>query len=66
MIDATPHPKHTGGPEAVGRTMAQAPDVDGVVHIDGRLPDGTGVGDVITVTIDAVVGYDLVGTCGES
>jgi hypothetical protein len=49
--------------EAVGRTKGQAPEVDGVVHIDGLLPGGVKVGDVIEVTIDAAVGYDFVGTC---
>ena len=51
------------GPEAVGRTRGQAPEVDGVVHIEGLLPDGVRVGDVIKVTIDAAMGYDFVGTC---
>ena len=33
-----------------------------MVHVEGRLPDGVKVGDVIRVTIDAAVGYDFVGT----
>jgi hypothetical protein len=40
--------------------------VDGVVHIEGRLPDATTVGNVIRVTIDAAVGYDFIGMYGES
>ena len=51
------------GPAAVGRTRGQAPEVDGVVHIEGELPDGVNVGDIIKVTIEAAVGYDFVGTC---
>jgi ribosomal protein S12 methylthiotransferase len=50
------------GPAAVGRTRGQAPEVDGVVHIEGRLPDGVNVGDLIEVTIEAAVGYDFVAT----
>jgi ribosomal protein S12 methylthiotransferase len=50
------------GPAAVGRTRGQAPEVDGVVHIEGRLPDGVKVGDIIRVTLEAAVGYDFVGT----
>ena len=32
------------GPEAVGRTRGQAPEVDGVVHVEGALPGGAGAG----------------------
>ncbi len=66
MIDSIAGDDSCDGPEAVGRTRGQAPEVDGVVHIEGRLPDGTAVGDVIRVAIDAAVGYDFVGTCGDS
>jgi ribosomal protein S12 methylthiotransferase len=47
---------------AVGRTRGQAPEVDGVTYIEGDLPPGVGVGDVVEATIEAVVGYDLVGS----
>ena len=63
MIDAMGGDEQGEGPEAVGRTRGQAPEVDGVVHIEGTLPDGVNVGDVIKVTIDAAIGYDFVGTC---
>ncbi len=66
MIDALGCEDDEVGPEAVGRTRGQAPEVDGVVHVEGRLPDGVKVGDVIRVTIDAAVGYDFVGTCAEA
>jgi ribosomal protein S12 methylthiotransferase len=66
MIDSIGGEDACEGPEAVGRTRGQAPEVDGVVHIEGQLPDGAGVGDVIRVTIDSAVGYDLVGTYSES
>jgi ribosomal protein S12 methylthiotransferase len=54
------------GAQAMGRTGSQAPEVDGVVYIEGGLPEGTRVGDVITVMISASVGYDYVGACVES
>lgn len=51
------------GVAAIGRTRGQAPEVDGVTYLEGRLPDGAGVGDVVEMTVEAAVGYDLVGTC---
>jgi ribosomal protein S12 methylthiotransferase len=66
MIDAIGGEEACDEPEAVGRTRGQAPEVDGVVHIEGRLPEGARVGDVIRVTLDAAVGYDFIGTCSES
>jgi hypothetical protein len=36
--------------------------VDGVTYIEGGLPDGVAIGDIVTVTITAAVGYDLIGT----
>ncbi len=51
---------------ALGRTRGQAPEVDGVTYIEGTLPVGTMVGDVIEVRIEAAVGYDLVGFCDVS
>ena len=66
MIDSVGGDDPCDGREAVGRTRGQAPEVDGVVHIEGRLPDATTVGNVIRVTIDAAVGYDFIGMYGES
>jgi len=66
MIDSVAGDDPCDGPEAEGRTRGQAPEVDGVVHVEGQLPDRTAVGDVIRVTIEASVGYDLVGTIGGS
>jgi ribosomal protein S12 methylthiotransferase len=66
MIDEVPGDERADGEEAIGRTGGQAPEVDGVVHIEGRLPEKTRVGDVVTVRIDGVVGWDLVGTYVES
>ena len=65
MIDMLGGEDPCDAPEAVGRTKGQAPEVDGVVHVEGALPGGTRVGDVITVTIEAAVGYDLIAVCDE-
>jgi ribosomal protein S12 methylthiotransferase len=48
---------------AVGRTRGQAPEVDGVTYLEGWLPRGASVGDVVSARVTATVGYDLVGTC---
>ncbi|MFQ5536743.1 MAG: 30S ribosomal protein S12 methylthiotransferase RimO [Gemmatimonadota bacterium] len=47
---------------AVARTVAQAPDVDGVTHV--RVADGTTprVGDFVEVEITDALDYDLMGT----
>jgi ribosomal protein S12 methylthiotransferase len=61
MIDSR-DPEETGeGMAAVGRTSGQAPEVDGVTYIEGDLPEEIGLGDVVKVTVGAVLGYDLVG-----
>ncbi len=66
MVDAL-DPEDAGeGISAVGRTEGQAPEVDGVTYIEGDLPEGTGPGDEVGVTVCAVVGYDLIGTVDAS
>ena len=66
MLDSL-SPDETGdGVTAIGRTEGQAPEVDGVTYIEGDLPDGAGVGDVVQVTITAAAGFDLIGTCDET
>jgi ribosomal protein S12 methylthiotransferase len=66
MIDSR-DPEETGeGMAAVGRTSGQAPEVDGVTYIEGDLPEEIGLGDVVTVTVGAVLGYDLVGRLDAS
>ncbi len=66
MVDSAVGDDPCDGSEAVGRTRGQAPEVDGVVHIEGGPPDATTVGNVIRVTIDTAAGYDFVGTYDES
>jgi ribosomal protein S12 methylthiotransferase len=66
MVDSLGDDDPDEGPEAVGRVKGQAPEVDGVVYVEGRLPDGIGVGGVISVEIEATIGYDFAGTVVES
>ena len=46
----------------VGRTFADAPDVDGVVHLEGSDVEA---GDLVPCTIVGSVGYDLVARAGR-
>jgi ribosomal protein S12 methylthiotransferase len=41
----------------LGRTYADAPDVDGVAHVEGASLEA---GDLVSCTIEAADGYDLV------
>ena len=66
MIDSLDPEDVEEGVAAVGRTEGQAPEVDGVTYIEGRLPAGVGAGDIVVVSITAAAGYDLVGTCDAS
>jgi ribosomal protein S12 methylthiotransferase len=66
MLDTIGRDDPCEGAETIGRIRGQAPEVDGVVHVEGGPPDGTRVGDVIRVAIEAAVGYDFIGTALES
>jgi ribosomal protein S12 methylthiotransferase len=66
MIDSLDPDDVKEGVAAVGRTEGQAPEVDGVTYIEGRLPLGAEVGDIVMVSVTAAAGYDLVGTCDAS
>ncbi len=66
MIDSLDPEELGEGVAAVGRTAAQAPDVDGVTYVEGTLPSGTAPGDMVMVTVESVVGFDLVGRCDAS
>ncbi len=48
---------------AIGRSRGQAPEVDGVTFISGRLPRGTGRGDILRAEVIEALGYDLVVMC---
>jgi ribosomal protein S12 methylthiotransferase len=48
----------------IGRTFADAPEIDASVTISGKSPDlGDLVGQFVPVEITATAGYDLVGVC---
>ncbi|WP_044469964.1 30S ribosomal protein S12 methylthiotransferase RimO [Mannheimia massilioguelmaensis] len=47
----------------IGRSMADAPEIDGVVYIDNISQIGVKVGDIISVTITQADEYDLWATC---
>ena len=62
MIDEL-GPDDDTGVTALGRTEGQAPEVDGVTYIEGDLPMGAGLGDLVRVTMTDAVGHDLIGRC---
>ncbi|MCW9715429.1 30S ribosomal protein S12 methylthiotransferase RimO [Avibacterium sp. 21-594] len=47
----------------IGRSMADAPEIDGVVYVDNLSNQVVSVGQVINVTITQADEYDLWGTC---
>ena len=47
----------------IGRSMADAPEIDGVVYIDNITGSAVKTGDIISVTITDADAYDLWGTC---
>ena len=47
----------------VGRSMADAPEIDGVVYVDNLSLSAVKIGDIIQVTITQADEYDLWGTC---
>ena len=47
----------------VGRSMADAPEIDGVVYVDNLSESEVKIGDIIQVTITQADEYDLWGTC---
>ncbi|WP_439257982.1 30S ribosomal protein S12 methylthiotransferase RimO [Lonepinella sp. BR2271] len=47
----------------IGRSMADAPEIDGVVYVDNISQSAVKIGDIISVTITNADEYDLWGTC---
>ncbi|EFX92751.1 ribosomal protein S12 methylthiotransferase [Actinobacillus ureae] len=47
----------------IGRSMADAPEIDGVVYVDNISNQDVKVGQIISVTITNADEYDLWGTC---
>jgi ribosomal protein S12 methylthiotransferase len=66
VIDSLDADEAGEGVAAIGRTEGQAPEVDGVTYIEGRIPVGVEVGDVVTVSVTAAAGYDLIGVCDDA
>ncbi len=58
--DAKPVPTFAGRALARGRSMADAPEIDGAVYVASRRP--LRVGEVATVKIERAEAYDLYGT----
>jgi ribosomal protein S12 methylthiotransferase len=57
-LDA-PHPEHAASPGATGRSKADAPEIDGEVHL--RDAGGLKPGDIVSVTIEDSDEHDLYG-----
>ena len=49
----------TAGRTAKGRSHWDAPEIDGAVHLEGRLP--MRVGEIVTARIERADAYDLYG-----
>ena len=47
----------------IGRSMADAPEIDGLVYVDNQSQSAVNIGDVISVHITDADEYDLWGTC---
>lgn len=63
MVDVIEPDEGEEGYVAVGRTEGQAPEVDGVTYLEGRVPEGTVAGDVLECLVTAVAAYDLIASC---
>ncbi len=62
MIDSLDVEDLGGSVSAIARTAGQAPEVDGVTYIEGKIPEGLGPGDLVEVTIVGAAGFDLIGS----
>jgi ribosomal protein S12 methylthiotransferase len=54
--------EETGEVFAVGRSAADAPEIDGNVFIEGKDAERLKAGDKVKVTVEAAEDYDLRGT----
>jgi ribosomal protein S12 methylthiotransferase len=57
-LDA-PHPEHASSPGATGRSKADAPEIDGEVHL--RDAGGLKPGDIVSVRVEDSDEHDLYG-----
>ncbi len=60
LIDAPADADTPEGTVAIGRTRAQAPDVDGVTYLVGQPPPRAAVGDRVQAVVVEAIGHDLV------
>jgi len=60
LIDSPADADAPEGVVAIGRTRGQAPDVDGVTYLSGRLPPDVGVGAAVQAVVTEAIGHDLV------
>jgi ribosomal protein S12 methylthiotransferase len=62
LIDeADAEDEETGAPIAIGRSAADAPEIDGNVFVEGAGVDKLKAGDKVKVTVEAAEDYDLRG-----
>jgi ribosomal protein S12 methylthiotransferase len=54
--------EETGTLFAIGRSAADAPEIDGNVFVEGKGAENLKAGDLVKVTVDAAEDYDLRGT----
>lgn len=66
MIDTLDVTDLPPGVWSIGRTMGQAPEIDGVTYLEGPPVRDVRVGDVVEAQIEEVAGYDLVAACSAS
>ena len=63
IIDAVGEPDEDGDIGATGRSQADAPEIDGAVHLR-EVPASLEPGDIVTVTIEDADEHDLFGVIG--
>jgi ribosomal protein S12 methylthiotransferase len=58
LIEGHGEVEDSGEPIAIGRSRRDAPEIDGLVFVDGQPP----IGEIVPVRIDGAMTYDLTGT----
>ena len=58
LIEGHGEVEDSGEPIAIGRSRRDAPEIDGLVFVDGQPP----LGEIVPVRIDGAMTYDLTGT----
>jgi ribosomal protein S12 methylthiotransferase len=60
LVEGQGKVEDSGEPISIGRSYRDAPEIDGVVLIEGEVP----AGEMVPVRITGAMAYDLVGTVG--